>query len=1056
MPGQVRSVVVRLSAETSGYIAGISKAEGANAGLERSIGRIETKSLGADRAMRKIGTAGKYIGVAAVGGLALAVKTAADFNSEMATVATLSHASASQVDLLAQSAKTSGVAIGVSAIDAAKAEQELVKAGISVRDILGGGLKGALDLAAAGQTDVASATEIAASAMTQFSLKGKDVPHIADLLAAGADKALGSVTDLGYGLSQVGTTADQMGYHIEGTVGTLAEFAQAGLTGERGGTTFKQMLLQLAAPTKQASLLMKQYGLSLYDTNGQIKPLPELAGNLQKSFEGLDPATRNAALGVIFGSRAIQGANILIKDGEAGNRKWIRSVNDQGFAAHQASGKLDSLKGDFSKLKAAAVGGLIDLGSGSQSPLRGLVQNTTDEINKLTKNHDLERWGRKVGHSVQEAIDIAGPLAKDVGGALGTVADGVGRVVSGFNKLPDGVRKAILTGGVVAAGAHKLGLDSAIKGIGKSVLGTAAKGVVPVYVTNKGFGSPGDLLPDGKPGEPVPTGKPRGVGGKGGGFLTGLASLFTGPAAAVGGLGLGVTFGASHGEVGERLKPIVDKGVALKQQAKEAKRAADSQKDLNDLLNVGTKVGKTHTKSVKDLGDTLGHTGKETSGLAAATQGATAGAEQGKSAFSSFFKGITGGPSKKAVKVTAPGLAPADTGFKGLFGSMTKLPSKKSTRVSAPGAATAKADVQGLAAAIAGLHDKSITVHVAKTGANVAGLVGSSSARGNMFAAKYANGDIRNGHAPEYAKPTGLARVWLEDETMGESYIPHANDARRPRARSILDQTARLFGGRVSYNADGSFVPGKDAADLNLADLQLRQQIADDQRDLDAKHKKGPKKGKHVLKDGSLARAITQADHDDAVLALQELRGQAQHDLDEANTSAQADAAAALTDAITSSTTALSGGEDIFGRGSSPSSVINSVNRLVADISGYGQTIASLRQAGASPALLKLVKAKAESGDFKSATRLGKALLAQPLLLGQLNASLASLDTVSGSVATYTNDPAFTTSGATLAAPATAAATYVSNFYTDPSTLMQEVDRRIEFKIQSTLSGQVG
>jgi TP901 family phage tail tape measure protein len=178
--------------------------------------------------MGKVGKAGGRLFLGAAAGIAVAEKKAADFNAEMATVYTLSHATTRQQEQLAKAAKTVGIGIGVGATDAAKAEEELIKAGVSLKDIMGGGLKGALDLASAGQTDVASATEVAASAMTQFKLKGKDVPHIADLLAAGADKALGSVTDLGYGLSQVGTQAHQMGFSIEDTVGTLAEFAQSG------------------------------------------------------------------------------------------------------------------------------------------------------------------------------------------------------------------------------------------------------------------------------------------------------------------------------------------------------------------------------------------------------------------------------------------------------------------------------------------------------------------------------------------------------------------------------------------------------------------------------------------------------------------------------------------------------------------------------------------------------------------------------------------------------------------------------------------------------------
>ncbi|MGH2165501.1 phage tail tape measure protein, partial [Enterococcus faecalis] len=76
--------------------------------------------------------------------------------------------------------------------EAAGAIDELAKAGISTKDILGGGLKGALSLAAAGQMEVGDAAEIAATAMTQFGLKGSDVGHVADLLAAGAGKAQGS------------------------------------------------------------------------------------------------------------------------------------------------------------------------------------------------------------------------------------------------------------------------------------------------------------------------------------------------------------------------------------------------------------------------------------------------------------------------------------------------------------------------------------------------------------------------------------------------------------------------------------------------------------------------------------------------------------------------------------------------------------------------------------------------------------------------------------------------------------------------------------------------
>jgi TP901 family phage tail tape measure protein len=326
-------------------------------------------------AQTKVGKSLGLMGIAGAAAFAMIAKSAAEFDSKMATVQSLIRdVSAKDMEGLRKSAMSAGEGIAVSATGAADAEIELAKAGISVKDIMGGALRGSLVLAAAGQTDVATATQVAASAMTQFGLAGKDVPHIADLLAAGADKALGSVADLGYALSQAGTTAHQSGISIEETTGVLAEFAQAGLIGERGGTAFKTMLLKLENPSEKAALLMQQYHLKLYDAAGQMKTMPELAGAMVDSFGKLDPAARNAALGTIFGTRAIQGANIMMQAGERVTQDWIDKVNDQGFAAHQASSKLNSLTGDLDKFKAHLSNAMVDMGESAQGPLRELIQ----------------------------------------------------------------------------------------------------------------------------------------------------------------------------------------------------------------------------------------------------------------------------------------------------------------------------------------------------------------------------------------------------------------------------------------------------------------------------------------------------------------------------------------------------------------------------------------------------------------------------------------------------------------------------------------------------------
>ena len=495
-----RDVEVRLRANVTQYVAGM---RAAGASTELALGRATKAATRQEAAMRAATTAGhlalstlKLSAVGVAGGLALAAKVTADFEERMANVKSLSHANAVEMKALRAAAMSTGTAYGYTASEVADAETEMIKAGVSLKDIMGGGLKGALALAAAGQVDVGDATEIAATAMTQFGLKGRDIPHVADLLAAGADKALGSVTDLGYGMSAAGTTAHQLGFSIEDTVGTLAEFAQAGQKGEKGGTLLNSMLLRLSAPSKQAKKLMDEYGVSIYDANGQMKTMPEIAGNLQRSFKDLDPATRNAALGMIFGTRAIRGANIMIADGEKVNRKWINSVNDQGFAAAQASGKLDSLKGDLQKLKAAGENALIAVGTGEQAPLRRMVDNATHELQRLTENGDLEKWGAKAGKTIETVAHDIGTFAHDVGPAVSGIAHAIHGTVQEFDKIPTDLRKLLIYGGAGAAVGHKLGLDSLAKTLilgpgggraGASALGGRA-GVTPVFVTNMGAG----------------------------------------------------------------------------------------------------------------------------------------------------------------------------------------------------------------------------------------------------------------------------------------------------------------------------------------------------------------------------------------------------------------------------------------------------------------------------------------------------------------------------------------------------------------------------------------
>ena len=375
-----RTVMLRIGANIAGLQSQLRAAQNAVGEFsKRSTSYIERNAASIDTLSNSVGA----VGVSLVGLAAGAVTRFAQFDKAMSAVAATGDDARGSLDQLREAAIEAGADTAFSATEAAGAIEQLAKAGLSSADILGGGLKGALALAAAGEIEVGEAAEIAASAMTQFNLSGSDVGHVADLLAAGAGKAQGGVTDMGQALNQAGLIAGQVGLSIEETTGALSAMASAGLIGSDAGTSLKTALVALSSPSKAAREEMEKYGISLYDANGNTLSLSAVAGQLQTAFANQSTETRNAALATIFGTDALRTANVLYAEGAEGINEWTSAVNDQGYAVETAAAQTDNLVGDLERLGGSIDTVLIQSGSGANDVLRQLAQSAEGVVDAI-------------------------------------------------------------------------------------------------------------------------------------------------------------------------------------------------------------------------------------------------------------------------------------------------------------------------------------------------------------------------------------------------------------------------------------------------------------------------------------------------------------------------------------------------------------------------------------------------------------------------------------------------------------------------------------------------
>lgn len=362
-----KNIVIRLMADTASYEAAMTRAGSTAKTVASGMEHTGRKSALIASGMTAAGLAVAAFGVAAV-------KMAADFDQQMSTVQANTGATSVQMDQLRAAAIEAGASTVYSASDSADAINDLGKAGMSVTDILTGGLTGALNLAASDGMAVGDAAEYMANALSMFHLKGSQASQVADTLAAGAGKAVGNVSDFGEALNNCGAQANSFGMNVQETTGVLALFAQNGTIGAEAGTQLNSMLMKLAAPSAEASNTMKELGISAYDAQHHFVGMANFAGQLQKAEKGLTDEQRNQANATIFGSYAIKAANYLYEAGESGVNKWTKAVSESGYAAEQAAAKNNNLKGDLENLGGSMESLMISVGEGAQGPLRKMVQ----------------------------------------------------------------------------------------------------------------------------------------------------------------------------------------------------------------------------------------------------------------------------------------------------------------------------------------------------------------------------------------------------------------------------------------------------------------------------------------------------------------------------------------------------------------------------------------------------------------------------------------------------------------------------------------------------------
>lgn len=353
-----------------------------------SLGALESGALNAGKALLAVGATAAIGGIAALaGGLGFAVKAAADFESQMSAISAVSGASASQMNDLRGMVLQLGADTSFSAIEAGQGVEELIKAGVSVADVMGGAAAASLNLAAAGAISVGEAATITSNSLNAFGKSGAEAGHVADVIAGAANASAIDVHEFGFSLAAVGAVAHAVGASFDDTATAIAVLGQAGIKGSDAGTSLKTTLLSLHPVTDKQIALFDQLGITtkgmgnkFYDAQGNFAGVANMAQVLQEATKGMTREQKLATLEMIGGTDAVRALSILMDQGAEGVNKMAESIAGIS-AADVANERLNNLSGSLEKMKGSLSTAAIAVGTAFLPNLRALADTVTAFIN---------------------------------------------------------------------------------------------------------------------------------------------------------------------------------------------------------------------------------------------------------------------------------------------------------------------------------------------------------------------------------------------------------------------------------------------------------------------------------------------------------------------------------------------------------------------------------------------------------------------------------------------------------------------------------------------------
>lgn len=454
MSVEVGSAVGYLDLDISGYTSGLSTAQRAQDSFRRQSSSFSSALSTIGSTCTKVGTSfTKKLTVPVVAAGAAIVKTSVSFESSLSKVKAVTNATGKDMDKLKKKAMDMGAKTKFSASEAADAMYYMGLAGWDTKSIVDG-LDGVMNLAAASGEDLATTSDIVTDSLTGFGLKAKDSAHFADLLAQASSSSNTTVALMGETFKYVAPVCGALGYSAEDCALAVGLMANAGIKGSQAGTSLKTALANMASPTDKMATKMKELGISIKDSNGDMLPLKDLLEQLRSKFKNLSKDQQAQAASTIFGKESMSGMLAIINASDSDFNTLAENLsNCDGRAKAMADTMNDNLAGQFTILKSTIETIALQFGEVLVPAMKNVV----------AKLQEFATWFTTVDEKTKRIIVTIASIAAAIGPVLLLVGKFITSTISILNGLK-AIKGALLVikGAITACSAPVLAIVAVV------------------------------------------------------------------------------------------------------------------------------------------------------------------------------------------------------------------------------------------------------------------------------------------------------------------------------------------------------------------------------------------------------------------------------------------------------------------------------------------------------------------------------------------------------------------------------------------------------------------